>query len=64
MPAGIETAKKWVLKIVPVADGYDVYTEVPTLAFYGHAKTLDEAKAIAARQPTKADAVRMLLATS
>ena len=55
---------KWVLKIVPVAHGYDVYTEFPTLAFYRHAETLEEARAFAAQQPTKEDAVRMLLAAS
>ena len=55
---------KWVLKIVPVANGYDVYSELPILAFYRHAKTLDEAQAVAARQPTKEEAVRMLLAAS
>ena len=64
MPVAETQTPKWVLKIVPVANGYDVYTEVPTLAFYGHAKTLEEARAIAARQPTRADAVRMLLAAS
>jgi hypothetical protein len=55
---------KWVLKIVPVAHGYDVYSELPILAFYRHAETLEEAKAAAARQPTKEEAVRMLLAAS
>ncbi len=55
--------RKWVLKIVPVANGYDVYSESPVLAFYGHATTLAEAKAVAARQPTREDAVRMLLAS-
>jgi hypothetical protein len=62
-PVGTQTPK-WVLKIVPVASGYDVYAELPTLAFYGHAETLEEAQAIAARQPTKEEAVRMLLAAS
>jgi hypothetical protein len=52
-----------VLKIVPVANGYDVYAESPVLAFYGHAATLEEARAVAARQPTREDAVRMLLAS-
>ena len=56
--------KKWVLKIVPVANGYDVYSELPILAFYRHAKTLEEAQAVAARQPTKEEVVRMLLAAS
>ena len=55
---------KWVLKIFPVANGYDVYSELPILAFYRHAETLEEAKAAAARQPTKEEAVRMLLAAS
>ena len=62
-PVATQT-RKWVFKIVPVASGYDVYTELPTLAFYGHAETLAEAEAIAARQPSKEDAVRMLLAAS
>ena len=56
--------RKWVLKIVPVANGYDVYSELPTLAFFGHAETLAEAEALAARQPTKEETVRMLLAAS
>ena len=55
---------KWVLKIVPVVHGYDVYSELPTLAFYRHAETLEEAQALAARQPTREEAVRMLLAAS
>jgi hypothetical protein len=55
---------KWVLKIVPVANGYDVYSEFPILAFYNHATTLEEAQAVAARQPTKEEAVRMLLASA
>jgi hypothetical protein len=55
---------KWVLKIVPVANGYDVYSELPIPAFFGHAKTLEEAQAVAARQPSKEEAVRMLLAAS
>jgi hypothetical protein len=61
--AGTKTPK-WVLKIVPVAHGYDVYTESPTLAFYRHAETLEEAQAFAARQPTKEETVRMLIAAS
>ena len=64
MPAIGTPPVKWVLKIVPVANGYDVYTELPSLAFYRHAKTLAEAEALAARQPTKEEAVRMLLAAS
>jgi hypothetical protein len=55
---------KWVLKIVPVAHGYDVYSELPILAFYRHAETLAEARAIAARQPTKEEVVRMFHAAS
>lgn len=55
---------QWVLKIVPVANGYDVYSESPILAFYSHASTLEEAQALAARQPTKEEAVRMLLASA
>jgi len=55
---------KWVLKIVPVAHGYDVYSELPILAFYRHARTLEEAKAVAARQPTQEEVVKMLLAGS
>ena len=55
---------KWVLKIVPVANGYDVYSELPVLAFYRHARTLEEAQTIAARQPTREEAVRMLLASA
>jgi hypothetical protein len=55
---------KWVLKIVPVANGYDVYSESPILAFRSHARTLEEAQAVAARQPTKEEAVRMLLASA
>jgi hypothetical protein len=64
MPAIGTPPVKWVLKIVPVANGYDVYTELPSLAFYRHATTLAEAEALAARQPTKEEAVRMLLAAS
>ena len=56
-------SRKWVLKIVPVTNGYDVYTESPVLAFCGHATTLEEAKAVAAHQPTPEEAVRMLLAS-
>jgi hypothetical protein len=56
--------RKWVMKIVPVANGYDVYAESPVLAFCGHASTLEEAQAVAARQPAPQDAVRMLLASS
>ena len=52
----------WVLKIVPVANGFDVYAEKPTLAFLGHAKTRKEAEALASRQPSSEDAIRMLLA--
>ena len=55
---------KWVLKIVPVANGYDVYSELPVLAFYQHARTLEEAQTIVARQPTREEAVRMLLASA
>ena len=51
---------RWVLKIVPVASGFDVYSEMPVLAFRGHAATLEEAKAIAARQPTREESFRML----
>ena len=62
MPAGPQRVK-WVFKIVPVAHGYDVYSEVPTLAFFGHAKSLEEAKGIASRQPTTAESARMLIAS-
>jgi hypothetical protein len=56
--------RRWVLKIVPVANGYDVYSESPVLAFYRHARTLEEAQTIAARQPTREETVRMLLASA
>ena len=56
--------RRWVLKVVPVANGYDVYSESPILAFYRHAKTREEAEAVAASQPTTQDAVRMLLAST
>ena len=55
---------KWVLKVVPVANGYDVYSESPILAFYRHAKTQKEAEAFAATQPTTEDARRMLVSSS
>ena len=51
---------RWILKIVPVSRGYDVYSETPVMAFYGHATTLEEAKAIASRQPTREESARML----
>jgi len=64
MPVLGTQTMKWVLKIVPVAHGYDVYSELPILAFYRHARTLEEAKAVAARQPTQEEVVKMLLAGS
>jgi hypothetical protein len=64
MPSAGTRAPKWVLKIIPVAHGFDVYTELPTLAFYGHAETLEEAQKIAARQPTREEVARMLIAAS
>ena len=54
----------WLFKVVPVAHGYDVYAHSPILAFYGHATTVEEADAMADRQPTPEESVRMLLASS
>jgi len=54
----------WLFTVVPVANGYDVYAQSPILAFYGHATTAEEADAMADRQPTPEESVRMLLASS
>ena len=64
MSASRVKRQQWVLKVVPVANGFDVYAEFPILAFYRHAQTLKEAEAFAATQPTTEDAMRMLVASS